>query len=187
MEFYQGGIDCVETRLNLLIHPRLFTQSLLVLASEHEVTPILSRTIDLIRINSSAIVPLVMPSGVRSIEEVTAETLSVESGVPEAEGDGAMNKTKPEFVELHMSGGWFLSLRLEVITTEAIQDLRQVFMHFYDLPMLPFRCLSGGAGFINPANIFRMTIRPRLEGVPANAFPAGLLRWEPGLQNRERL
>ena len=171
MEFFQGESHEIDKTLGLLIQPRLFTQPLLVLASQHDVTTIPSRTIDIIRIHSSTIAPPSMPAGILNIEEVQENTVSEESELTEDTSD-----IPPKCIELQTVGGWVIFLKVEVVTMGAIQDYRQALLHFYDLPVLPFRCVCGGVGFVNPANICRITIRPRFEGAPANALPAGFLR-----------
>jgi hypothetical protein len=184
MEFYQEDLSEIEKTLALLIQPRLFTQPLLALASQYNATTIPSRTIDLIRVQSLVVFPLVMPAGILNIVEVGSDAISAE---PKQVGKDTESETgvMTEFLELHTTGGWVVFLRLESITTGSVQDRRQVLMHFYELPTLPFRCLPGGLGFINPTKICRMTICPGFKGVPANALPAGLLRWESWIQRKD--
>lgn len=69
-----------------------------------------------------------------------------------------------------------IELKLQTAVQETIQDQRLRFNQFFDLPVIPFRLETGGVGFINPANISRVTIYPASKGVIETALPADFLR-----------
>jgi len=67
-------------------------------------------------------------------------------------------------------------LKVEIAIQATIQEERQFLAHFSDLPVIPFRLLEGGIGFINPPKISRVTVFPPLKGVAETALEVDLLQ-----------
>lgn len=183
-QFCQSDEERIGRILSLLITPRLFTQPLLTLASERSVSTVPTRAIDLILVRTAATPPLLLPPGWLDIVEVGAEEFHIQmalniarnvyvGGLPTEveEVEGAAS-----FVEIHTIGDWMVVLKLQSEIQAAIPDQRQRFAHFFDVPVIPFRLATGGIGFINPANISRVTVYPPFEGVAETGLPADLLR-----------
>jgi len=61
--FYQKDPDCINKTLRQLVTPRLFNPPLLTLASEHSISAIPTRTIDMILAHTASPPPLPLPSG----------------------------------------------------------------------------------------------------------------------------
>jgi hypothetical protein len=162
-----------EATLRQLISPRLFTPPLLTLASEQSTSAIPTRTIDMVLANTVSPPALPLPSGWVDAVEVTDEAL-VELGAWEAlaaaEGKHVM------LAEVHTSGDWMIRLKLETIVTASVQEERHLWNHFLELPAIPFRLKAGGIGVINPANIVRATVCPRVEGAAETALSADLIQ-----------
>ena len=171
--FVQDDEASVGKTLRQLVSPRLFNQPLLTLASEHSVTAIPSRTIDLILAHTESPPPLPLPPDWLDIVEVNGEAFLEAADTeesPEAK-DKAML-----LAEIHTLGDWMIRLKLERKDQATIQEQRQLWAHFFDLPGIPFRLEAGGIGFINPAKISRVTVCPPFKGVPEAALPADLLQ-----------
>ncbi len=171
--FVQIDQASAEATLRQLISPRLFTPPLLTLASEQSTSAIPTRTIDMILAHAASPPALPLPSGWVDAVEVTDEAL-VELGAWEtlaaAEGKHVM------LAEVHTSGDWMIRLKLETIVTASVHEERHLWNHFLDLPAIPFRLKAGGIGVINPANIVRATVCPRVEGAAETALPANLIQ-----------
>jgi hypothetical protein len=172
-QFYQSDEDGINKILHLLITPRLFTQPLLTLASEHSVSAIPCRTIDLILARTPNPPPLPLPPGWLNIVEVSAEALY--DGA-DKEGSGAATDEALSLVEIHTLGNWMIRLKLQTAIQATIQEQRQFCGRFFDLPVIPFRLEAGGIGLINPPKISRVTVHPPFKGVAETALPADLLR-----------
>ena len=115
------------------------------------------------------------------IVEVSAEAFHAEAVlniVKNADGEGLLREAEgaTAYLETHTIGDWMIILRLRTAIQETIQDQRQFLANFFDLPVIPFRLEAGGAGFINPAKITRVTVYPAFKGVPETGLPADLLR-----------
>jgi hypothetical protein len=82
-------------------------------------------------------------------------------------------------VEVHTVGGWVIALKVLAIASSAIQDQRQLFTRFFDLPVIAFRLEAGGIGLINPANITRVSAHPIPDALPETALRMKLLRSNP--------
>jgi len=171
--FYQNDEGSVCKTLRQLLAPRLFSQPLLTLASEHSVTAIPSRTIDLILAHTESPPPLPLPPNWLDIVEVNGEAFLEDGDTqesPEAKDKATL------LAEIHTLGDWMIRLRLESGDQTTIQEQRQLWAHFFDLPGIPFRLEDGGIGVINPQKISRVTVCPPFKGVPEAALPADLLQ-----------
>src|SRR5581483_8268153 len=73
--FYQNDEQVAGKTLRQLVSPRLFTPPLLTLASEHSMSAIPTRTIDMILAHTASPPPLPLPSGWVDVVEVNDETL----------------------------------------------------------------------------------------------------------------
>ena len=177
-QFYQSDGDGIGRILRQLLSPRLFAQPLLTLVSEHCVSAVPSRTIDLILARTPAPPPLVLPPGWLDIVEAGAEALHGDDLIPKVDGEGPPTPASETttYVEIHTSGDWMIHLRLQTRIQTTIQEQRQFLSHFFDLPVIPFRLEGGGVGFINPPKITRVTVYPPFNGVAETALPADLLR-----------
>jgi hypothetical protein len=180
-QFYQSDEDLIGKILNQLFTPRLFTQPWLTLASERSVSTIPCRTIDLILVRTPAIPPLLLPPGWLDSVEVGPEAFYSEAvlnsaNYPNDEYLPAEAEGATSYVEIHTTGDWLIALKLRTAIQETIQDQRQLLAYFFDLPVIPFRLTTGGAGFINPAKISRVTVYPPFKGTAETGLPADLLR-----------
>jgi hypothetical protein len=180
-EFYQSDEDSIGKVLNLLNTPRLFSQPLLTLASGRSVSIIPTRTIDLIQVRTSARSPLLLPPGWLDMVEVGSEAFHIQRVLdvarnPESDGLPAQVAEGTSFMEIHTIGDWVVILKLRSAMLATLPDQRQRFAHFFEVPVLPFRLETGGVGFINPANISRVTVYPAFEGITETGLPADLLR-----------
>jgi hypothetical protein len=180
-QFYQSDEDRIGKILSLLITPRLFTQPLLTLASERSVSTVPTRTIDLILVRTPATPPLLLPPGWLDVVEVGAEAFHIQMALnmaDNADADGLPRAVDgaTSFVEIHTIGDWMIVLKLRSAIQTTVPDQRQRFAHFFDVPVIPFRLETGGIGFLNPANISRVTVYPPFEGVGETGLPVDLLR-----------
>lgn len=171
--FYQSDGESVGKTLRQLISPRLFNQPLLTLASEHSVSVIPSWTIDLILAHTASPPALPLPPQWLDIAELNGDTF--QDNACACESLGAPEKTT-SVVEIHTLGDWMVLLKVDIAMQATIQEERQFLAHFSDLPVIPFRLLEGGIGFINPPKISRVTVFPRLKGVTETALQADLLQ-----------
>jgi hypothetical protein len=171
--FYQKDTDCINKTLRQLVTPRLFQPPLLTLASEHSISAIPTRTIDMILAHTASPPPLPLPSGWVDVVEVNDEALV---NLADLEALAAAENKHVMLVEIHTSGDWMIRLKLETINPETIQEKRHLWNHLLDLPAIPFRLMGGGVGAINPANIVRATVCPPIDGVAEAALSADLLQ-----------
>jgi hypothetical protein len=172
--FYRNDEASVSKTMLQLATPRLFNQPLFTLASEHSVSVIPCRTVDLILAHTESPSPLLpMPAGWVDAVEVSSEALLENTG---AEESPATMDEGISLVEIHTVGDWMIRLKLEITKRATIQEQRQLLIHFIDLPVIPFRLEAGGIGFINPSKISRVTIYPPVEGVTETALPVDLLQ-----------
>jgi hypothetical protein len=170
--FHQNDQQIAETTLRQLVTPRLFNPPLLTLASEHSISAIPTRTIDMILAHTASPPPLPLPSGWVDVVEVNDETLV---NLAELEALVAAENKHVMLVEIHTVGDWMIRLKLETILPETVQEKRHLWNHLLDLPAIPFRLKEGGIGAINPANIVRATVCPPIDGVAEAALSADLL------------
>jgi hypothetical protein len=170
--FVQNDEASAGKALRQLISPRLFNQPLLTLVSEHCVSAIPSRTIDLILAHTESPPPLPLPPGCLDAVEADGEAF-LDIADPEV-SPVATDKVEL-LVEIHTLGDWVIRLKLETTAPETIQEQRLLWNHFMDLPVVPFRLRTGGFGLINPAKISRVTVYPPLEEVGGMALAADLL------------
>jgi hypothetical protein len=172
--FYQNDEASVSKTMLQLATPRLFSQPLLTIASEHSVSVIPCRTVDLILAHTESPSPLLpLPAGWVDAVEVSSEALLENTGAEES--SAAMDK-RISLVEIHTIGDWMVRLKLEITKRATIQEQCQLLIHFIDLPAIPFRLEAGGIGFINPSKISRATFYPPIEGVTETALQADLLQ-----------
>lgn len=171
--FYQNDGESVSKALGQLVSPRLFNQPLLTLASEHSVSAIPGRTIDLIQAHTASPVSLPLPPGWLDAVETDGDAFLdvADPGESPAAQDNARL-----LVEIHTLGDWMVRLKLETTNHATLQEQRQFLGRFFDLPVIPFRLRTGGVGFINPAKIVRVTVQPPINGVAETALPADLLQ-----------
>jgi len=171
--FYQNDEEIARKTLRQLVSPRLFSPPLLTLASEHSISAIPTRTIDLILALTASPPPLPLPSGWVDAVEVNDEALC---NLADLEASATAENKHVMLAEIHTLGDWMIRLKLETIIPETIQEKRQLWNHLMDLPAIPFRLKAGGIGAINPANIVRATVCPPLDGVAETALSADLLQ-----------
>jgi len=155
-EYYQADEEHIRQTLRLLTTPRLLTQPQLVLASEHGVTVVPVRGIDIILARTSGhaplIFPLIFPAGLLDITEV-GEALPDDHFCEEVhDGDWRLGPLVSH-VEVHTLGGWAVTLKILAATGSTVHDQRQWLAHFMNLPVVAFRLQEGGIGLINPNNI----------------------------------
>jgi hypothetical protein len=146
---------------------------LLTLASEHSISAIPTRTIDMILAHTASPPPLPLPSGWVDAVEVNDETLL---NLADLEAAAAAENKNVMLAEIHTLGDWMIRLKLETIIPETVQEKRHLWNHLLDLPAIPFRLMGGGIGAINPANIVRATVCPPIDGVTDAALSADLLQ-----------
>ena len=171
--FHQNDQQIAETTLRQLVTPRLFNPPLLTLASEHSISAIPTRTIDMILAHTASPPPLPLPSGWVDMVEVNDETLV---NLAELDALAAAENKHVMLVEIHTLGDWMIRLKLETILPETVQEKRHLWNHLLDLPAIPFRLKAGGIGAINPVNMVRATVCPPLDGVSETALSADLLQ-----------
>ena len=172
-QFYQDDEQIGEQTLRQLVSPRLFNSPLLTLASEHSVSAIPTRTIDMILAHTASPPPLPLPSGWVDAVEVNDEALV---NLADLEALAAAENKHVMLVEIHTLGDWMLRLKLETFIPATIHEKRHLWNHLLDMPALPFRLMGGGIGAINPANIVRATVCPPLDGIAETALSADLLQ-----------
>jgi hypothetical protein len=143
------------------------------MASEHSISAIPTRTIDMILAHTASPPPLPLPSGWVDMVEVNDETLV---NLAELDALAAAENKHVMLVEIHTLGDWMIRLKLETILPETVQEKRHLWNHLLDLPAIPFRLKAGGIGAINPVNIVRATVCPPLDGVSETALSADLLQ-----------
>jgi len=171
--FYQKDPDCINKTLRQLVTPRLFNPPLLTLASEHSISAIPTRTIDVILAHTASPPPLPLPSGWVDVVEVNDEALV---NLADLEALGVAENKHVMLAEIHTLGDWMIRLKMETIVPETVQEKRQLWNHLLDLPAIPFRLKAGGIGAINPANIVRATVCPPIDGVAEAALTADLVQ-----------
>ena len=166
-EYYQADEERIRKTLCLLFMPRLLTQSQLVLASEHGVTVVPVRGIDIILARTSGhaplIFPLIFPAGLLDITEVGEDVPDDHFCEKLHDGNWRLGPLVSH-VEVHTLGGWAVTLKILAVTGSAVHDPRQWLAHFMNLPVLAFRLQEGGIGLINPNNITRVTAHPTPDG-----------------------
>jgi hypothetical protein len=172
--FYQNDEASVSRTMLQLATSRLFSQPLLTLASEHSVSIIPCRTVDLMLAHTESPSPLLpLPAGWVDAVEVGNEAFLENTG---AEDSPATPDQGIALVEIHTLGDWMIRLRLEITKRATIQEQRQLWIHLIDLPVIPFRLEAGGIGFVNPSKISRVTLYPPIEGVTETALQVDLLQ-----------
>ncbi len=171
--FVQADEASAKRSLRQLVSPRLFTPPLLTLASEHSMSAIPTRTIDVILAHTASPPPLPLPSGWVDAVEVNDEALV---DLETLEASAAAENKHVMLAEIHTLGDWIIRLKLETIVVETLQEKRHLWNHFLDLPVIPFRLKAGGLGAINTANIVRATVCPPIDGVAETALSADLLQ-----------
>ena len=170
--FVQDEEASAGKTLRQLLSPRLFSQPLLTLASEHSISAIPSRTIDLILAHTGSPPPLTLPPGWLDAVETDGEAFP---DLADAEVLPATGRAEL-LAEIHTLGNWMVRLKVEYTVPPTIQEKRIVRNHFLDVPVIPFRLRAGGIGLINPANVSRVTVYPPFEEVGETALPADLLQ-----------
>ena len=171
--FCQNDGQVAAKTLRQLVSPRLFTPPLLTFASEHSISAIPTRTIDMILARAASPPPLPLPSGWVDAVEANDEALC---NLADLEASAAAENRHVMLAEIHTLGDWMIRLKLETIYPETIQENRQLWNHLMDLPAIPFRLKAGGIGAINPANIVRATVCPPIDEVAETALSADLLQ-----------
>src|ERR1035438_6144703 len=167
--FHQNDPQIAEKTLRQLVTPRLFTPPLLTLASEHSISAIPTRTIDMILAHTASPSPLPLPSGWMDAVEVNDDALV---NLAELDALAAAENKHVMLAEIHTLGDWMIRLKMETIVPATIQEKRQLWNHLLDLPAIPFRLKAGGIGAINPANIVRATVCPPIDGGAETALSA---------------
>lgn len=169
--FVQTDAAIAERTLRQLVSPRLFHPPLLSFASEHSVSAIPTRTIDMILAHTASPPTLPLPSGWVDAVEVGDEALC---NLEALEATAAAENKHVMLAEIHTIGDWMIRLKLETFRPETPQETRHLWSHLLDLPAIPFRLKAGGLGAINTANIVRGTVSPPLDGVVETALLADL-------------
>jgi hypothetical protein len=171
--FHQNDQQIAEATLRQLVSPRLFSPPLLTIASEHSVSAIPTRTIDMILAHTASPPPLPLPSGWVDVVEVNDDVLI---HLADLEAMAAAENKHVMLAEIHTLGDWMMRLKLETIIPETIQEKRQLWNHMLDLPAIPFRLKAGGIAAINPANVVRVTVCPPFDGMAETALSADLMQ-----------
>ena len=171
--FHQNDGKIAERTLRQLVSPRLFGPPLLTLASEHSISAIPTRTIDMILAHTASPPPLPLPSGWVDAVEVNDEALM---NLEAMEASAAAENKHIMLAEIHTLGDWMIRLKLETIVPETAQEQRHLWNHLLDLPAVPFHLKAGGIGAINAANIVRVTVCPPIDGISETALAADLLQ-----------
>jgi hypothetical protein len=171
--FFQKDLNLINRTLRQLVTPRLFTPPLLTLASEHSISAIPTRTIDMILAHTASPPPLPLPSGWVGVVEINDDALC---NLADLEALAAAENKHIMLAEIHTVGDWMIRLKLETIVTETIHEQRQLWNHMLDLPAIPFHLQAGGIGAINTANIVRVTVSPPLDGIGETALSADLMQ-----------
>lgn len=171
-QFCQHDARIAEKTLRQLVSPRLFTPPLLTLASEHSISAIPTRTIDMIFAHTASPPVLPLPSGWVDAVQVNDATLF---DLTDLKAAAAAENKNVMLVEIHTVGDWMIRLKLETMIPETVQEERHLWNHLLDLPAIPFR-LVDGIGAINPANIVRATVCPPIDGIAEAALSADLLQ-----------
>jgi hypothetical protein len=171
--FHQNNQQIAEMTLRQLVTPRLFQPPLITFASEHSVSAIPTRTVDMILAHTASPPPLPLPSGWVDVVEVNDDALV---NLADLEALAAAENKHVMLVEIHTLGDWMIRLKLETIIPETVQEKRQLWNHLLDMPAIPFRLKAGGIGAINPANIVRATVCPPIDGVTETALSADLMQ-----------
>jgi hypothetical protein len=171
--FHQNDPHIAETTLRQLVSPRLFQPPLLTLASEHSISAIPTRTIDMILAFTASPPTLPLPSGWTDAVQVNDETLF---NFADLEGSATAENRHIMLAEIHTLGDWMIRLKLETLVPATVQEKRQLWNHLLNLPAIPFRLPEGGIGAVNPANIVRATVCPPIDGVAETALSADLLQ-----------
>lgn len=172
-QFFQHDAHIAEKTLRQLVSPRLFNPPLLTLASEHSVSALPTRTIDMIRAHTASPPILPLPSGWLEAVEVNDTALIHLASLEVA---AAAENKNVMLVEIHTVGDWMIRLKLVTMIPETVQEERHLWNHLLDLPAIPFRLMADGIGAINPANIVRATVCPPIGGVAETALSADLLQ-----------
>lgn len=172
-QFCQHDASIAEKTLRQLVSPRLFSPPLLTLASQHSVSALPTRTIDMIRAHTVSPPLLPLPSGWVDSVEVNDHALL---HLAELKTAAAAENKNVMLVEIHTVGDWMIRLKLETMIPETVQEERHLWNHLLDLPAIPFRLMADGIGAINPANIVRATVCPPIDGVAETALSADLLQ-----------
>jgi hypothetical protein len=170
--FHQNDQRIAEQTLRQLVSPRLFNPPLLTLASEHSVSAIPTRTIDMILAHTASPPPLPLPSGWVDAVEVDDEAVI---NLADLEALAAEENKSVMLAEIHTVGDWMIRLKLETIVPETVQEQRHLWNHLLDLPAVPFHLKAGGIGAINTANIVRVTVCPPIDGIAETALAADLM------------
>ena len=110
--FHQNDQQIAETTLRQLVTPRLFNPPLLTLASEHSISAIPTRTIDMILAHTASPPPLPLPSGWVDVVEVNDEALI---NLADLEALAAAENKHVMLAEIHTLGDWMIRLKLETI------------------------------------------------------------------------
>jgi len=169
--FHQNDQQIAETTLRQLVTPRLFQPPLLTFASEHSVSAIPTRTVDMILAHTASSPSLPLPGGWVDVVEVNDDALV---NLADLEAAAAAENKHVMLVEIHTLGDWMIRLKLETIIPATVQERRHLWNHLLDMPAIPFRLKAGGIGAINPANIVRATVCPPLDGIAETALSADL-------------
>jgi hypothetical protein len=172
-QFAQNDARLAEKTLHQLVSPRLFNPPMLTLASEHSVSAIPTRTIDMMVAHTATPPMLPLPSGWVDAVQVNDEALL---NLADLRQSAAAEDKNVMLVEIHTLGDWLIRLKLETMAPETVQEERNLWNHLLNLPAIPFRLMASGIGAINPASIVRATVCPPVDGVAETALSADLLQ-----------
>ena len=112
-EFYQNQEMSIKVILDQTLTPRLFAQPLLKFSSERGVSWYASRIVDMIKLKTTAIAPLVMPPGLEDIAEVNRERFAAEETPGDQRHPAGPDGSPPPaviraHVEIHTAGAWVI-------------------------------------------------------------------------------
>lgn len=172
-QFCQNDQRTADKTLRQLVSPRLFNPPLLTLVSEHSVSAIPTRTIDMMFAHTATASLLPLPSGWVDAVQINDESLL---NLADLKASAAAENKNVMLVEIHTLGDWMIRLKLETVFPETVQEERLLWNHLLDLPAIPFRLMADGIGVINPANIVRATVCPPIDGIAETALAADLLQ-----------
>lgn len=163
----------IDKTLRQLVSPRLFSPPLLTFASEHSVSAIPTRTIDVIKALTPSAPTLALPSGWTDAVEVSDDAVP---NLADLEAVAAAESKHVMLVEIHTVGDWMIRLKLETVLLETDEERLDLWRQTLELPTVLFRLKDGGIGVINSANIVRGTVCPPIEGLARTALAADLMQ-----------
>lgn len=181
--YYQTDEGHIREALHFLAAPRLFAQPHLLLTSESCAAMLPCKGIDIVRVHTSASLPirfpLKLPIGLFDIVEDSEELRGGRFSEIENHQAGRPAEAvhRASHVKIRTLGGWSVSLKVEAAISGKAQDERQLFYHLPDVPTIKFRLEAGGFGLTNTNNISCASASPKPEAISGVALPLTLRSW----------